>query len=74
MSDYQVFLVKVLPGTYMSLTYISECDLGPTCFWKCNGLSLTPQLSPVIGWACGMVGELWTALYGPSADPEVGFC
>lgn len=74
MSDYQVFFVKVLPGTYMSLTYISECDLGPTCFWKCNRLSLTPQLSPVIGWACGMVGELWTALYGPSADPEVGFC
>lgn len=52
--DYQVLLVKLLPGTYTSLKHISKCDLYPLCPWKPNCQSATPS-SPVTGGACAVV-------------------
>lgn len=54
MMDYQVLLVKLLPGTYMSLKYISNCDLGPICPWKMLLLVQYTHSAPMPGWACGV--------------------
>lgn len=55
MIDYQVLLVKLLPGTYTSLKHISKCDLRPLCPWKRNCQSTTPSSPPVTGGACAVV-------------------